>query len=477
MKKTTILFIAVLALNSNVFSQNFKTVEDVHAVCNVASGESNSSAKESIEEILSVVGLFPNFKVQQCPKINNALAKNVTNKLGNKERFILYDNEFFDRITQETSNDWAAISILAHEVGHHLNGHALNDEGSKHQWELDADEFSGFVLARMGSSLEDAQSALSSLKNEKATATHPAKADRLAAVEKGWKRGSGQLVTDITITEEDIKNAEDDPASPAPSSIVDSENKKLAQKVLAKYVEAIGGEENILKIRSLRTVMSNYMTSEVLGKESTNVAKMTVERATPSLVYTKMEIENFNTFSLVKDGEAYIKKERSAPWGHIGPDPSEHSKQASFIFHHSLLVRNEDVAFLGEETINGKKCYAIRSPKKILETNTAFSEGAVETQQTHYFNSETGLLELLVTDSTVKTLIKANNQSTVIKGKNELYFEDYKPVEGVLFPFKTKQISYSSGDNIEGTSKIESVAIYDKIQVNPALPREHFIIN
>ena len=268
MKKTTILIIALIGLSHSTFSQNFKTVEDVNTTCNVTSEESDSSAKESIQEILSVVGLFPNFKVQQCPKINNALAKNVTNDLGNKERFILYDNEFFNRITQQTRNDWSAISILAHEVGHHLNGHALNDEGSNHKWELDADEFSGFVLARMGSSLEDAQSAVNSLKNENATATHPAKSDRLAAVAKGWKRGSGKLVSNVVITEEDIKKAEEDPSSPEPSNIVDSENKKLAQKVLAKYVEAIGGEENILKIRSLRTVMSNYMTSECNGKRN-----------------------------------------------------------------------------------------------------------------------------------------------------------------------------------------------------------------
>lgn len=477
MKKTAILFTVLLGLNNLVFSQNFKTVEEVNAICNVTTNESNSTAKESIEKILRVVGLFPNFKTQQCPKINNALAKNVTNNLGNKERFILYDLEFFDRITQQTNNDWSAISILAHEIGHHLNGHALNDEGSNHKWELDADEFSGFVLARMGSNLEDAQSAIKSLTNENATATHPAKADRLAAIEKGWKRGSGKLVADITITEEDIKKAEENTVSPTPSRIVDSENKKLAQKVLAKYVNALGGEENILKIRSMRTVMTSYMTMEVLGKETSNSAKSTVERATPSLVYTEMDLNKFTSYSLVKNGESYIKQKKDASWISIGPDPSEVSKQASFVFHHSILVRNEDVEYLGQKFLNGINCHVIRTPKKILETKTQMSIGSNELQQTHYFNTETGLLELIITESIGTNTMNNNNQTTKMETKNELYFEDYKPVEGVLFPFKTKQISNVSGYFIEGTSKQESVAVYDKIEINPALPREHFVIN
>ena len=60
----------------------------------------------------------------------------------------------------QAKNDWAAISILAHEIGHHLNGHALNKEGSNHRKELQADEFLGFVLARKKCPLEDAQSAV-----------------------------------------------------------------------------------------------------------------------------------------------------------------------------------------------------------------------------------------------------------------------------------------------------------------------------
>ena len=169
----------------------------------------------------------------------------------------------------------------------------------------------------------------------------------------------------------------------------------------------------------------------------------------PLLVYTEMDLKSMTSFSLVKDGESYIKQNKNDPWSSIGPDMGEHSKQASFILHHSLLVRNEDIEYLGQETINGKNCYVIRTPQKVLDFNTQYYNSTHETQQTHYFNTETGLLELLVSNTTVNTLVKTNNQTTTIESKIELYFEDYKPVEGVLFPLKQNKYSYGSGNIIE----------------------------
>src|SRR5690606_36517304 len=81
-----------------------------------------------------------------------------------------------------------------HENGHHLNGHTLSSRGSNHADELEADEFSGFVLRKMGASLAGAQAAMRVLAEKQASATHPARADRLAHISKGWQQANLQLL-------------------------------------------------------------------------------------------------------------------------------------------------------------------------------------------------------------------------------------------------------------------------------------------
>ena len=82
--------------------------------------------------------------------------------------------------------DWAVISILAHEVGHHLLGHIFVIDSNFKQRELEADEFSGFIMYRMGASLDEALVTMRTLGPEQETPSHPEKGARLAAIEHGW---------------------------------------------------------------------------------------------------------------------------------------------------------------------------------------------------------------------------------------------------------------------------------------------------
>jgi len=59
--------------------------------------------------------------------------------------------------------------------------------------ELEADEFSGYVLRKMGASLAQAQSAMKTLASNRASSTHPRQYDRLASIEKGWSHADDQL--------------------------------------------------------------------------------------------------------------------------------------------------------------------------------------------------------------------------------------------------------------------------------------------
>ena len=143
--------------------------------------------RQVIDEIIRVIGLKANFEVKAA-EIPNAAAVTYEGK-----RYILYNPQFIMSLNKAAGNNWASISVLAHEIGHHLNGHTLEKIGSQPDKELEADEFSGFVLRRMGASLEQAQSAMRIAANYKPSVTHPGKEDRMIAIADGWNSADNQI--------------------------------------------------------------------------------------------------------------------------------------------------------------------------------------------------------------------------------------------------------------------------------------------
>jgi hypothetical protein len=146
-----------------------------------------SQGKQIAQQIIDAIGLKPSFDVQAA-NIDNAAAVVYGGK-----RYVLYNPTFINNLVKTTGTEWAAISVLAHEIGHHLNGHTVTARGSQPALELEADEFSGFVLRKMGATLAQAQSAMKTLASAKASRTHPGQYDRLASIEKGWNHADDQL--------------------------------------------------------------------------------------------------------------------------------------------------------------------------------------------------------------------------------------------------------------------------------------------
>jgi hypothetical protein len=105
----------------------------------------------------------------------------------------LYNPNFINQLDRASGNRWASISVLAHEVGHHLEGHTETGQGSNPTIELEADEFSGYALRKMGASLSDAQSAMQLIASQRASSTHPGKHNRLEAIEDGWALANREM--------------------------------------------------------------------------------------------------------------------------------------------------------------------------------------------------------------------------------------------------------------------------------------------
>jgi len=155
---------------------------------------SDSEAEKALGEILSVTGLKKNFILTPCDGVENATAISVKG-----ERYIFYNKNFMKNIGGSSSN----IAILAHEVGHHLNNHARDitmyvggviepdsKEVSRGQ-ELEADEFAGFVMGRLGYSLNEAKQPFYRISNnnDDSYSTHPSRDKRLASITKGYNNG------------------------------------------------------------------------------------------------------------------------------------------------------------------------------------------------------------------------------------------------------------------------------------------------
>ena len=147
-----------------------------------------AGTRDIVQEIINVIGLKPRFELIPAD-IDNAAAV-----VYNGKRYILYNERFLAAINNAVHTDWGGVSIIAHEIGHHLNGHTLSKSGSNPADELEADEFSGFVLRKMGASLSEAQAAINLLSEERTSRTHPGRSYRLEAISKGWRSANEQLL-------------------------------------------------------------------------------------------------------------------------------------------------------------------------------------------------------------------------------------------------------------------------------------------
>ena len=147
---------------------------------------STAAATQALARVTSHTGLEPNFDIR-AGNVSNAMA--VIDRDGS--RLIVYNQRFMDAVRDETRTDWGAISILAHEIGHHLQSHTLMPGGSRPPLELEADKYSGYVLHRMGATIEEAIAAMRKFGGA-GSSTHPSAEDRIDAIYAGWRMSEEQ---------------------------------------------------------------------------------------------------------------------------------------------------------------------------------------------------------------------------------------------------------------------------------------------
>lgn len=166
-------------------------------IINPQFGDSTEAQKRQVKtlddiarSVLSTVGLTRDIRIYPVVDVPNACAT-----MDSERRRVIYiSGEWLDGYVE--GNNWSRVAVIAHEVGHHLNNHTLEDGLGHWQREYEADKFAGRVVRLLGGSLADA---LKSVQKQPpiGTITHPARAVRVAAVSEGYGESTNVPAMDI----------------------------------------------------------------------------------------------------------------------------------------------------------------------------------------------------------------------------------------------------------------------------------------
>jgi len=161
-----------------------------------------------VAQIVEKYGAKSRYLVKPCDQIPNAAA--VADEKG--VAYILYNPTFLAKVKalnfttgmpMAEKQDWATLTLLAHEIGHHINLHMTQPDKrlTVFDFELEADETAGFLMYKLGASLAEAQMVMhSDLVSEDGSMTHPPRKMRLEAIKKGWDKAAAQSPAPVNPT-------------------------------------------------------------------------------------------------------------------------------------------------------------------------------------------------------------------------------------------------------------------------------------
>ena len=207
----TSTFIVVIALASAFSSQaiaqlNVRTYEfgknayGFHRLPlnrRITTFRAESEAARIFQQIIGAQGISARVEIRASGDVDNAAA--FLDDAG--MRIIAYNVLFMEEVKKKTGRYWSLVSIMAHEVGHHLNFHTyVQDAPPPEQLrkdELEADYFSGHALARLGAPLDEALAAMRALSPVEESDTHPGRNARLQVIALGWKAATDRPNVDV----------------------------------------------------------------------------------------------------------------------------------------------------------------------------------------------------------------------------------------------------------------------------------------
>jgi len=179
-----------------------------------------------------------------------------------------------------------------------------------------------------------------------------------------------------------------------------------AEKVIAKYIEAIGGAKKIQELKSMKMTMKATIQG---GMELT----MSSSKKSPGKSLTEVSMQGNVIQKVVSDGKEvaqYVNGGQKVP-----VDAATREKElfeSQFVPETLLLSYNVKAALKGVESVDGKEAYVV---EYVLPSGD---------KTLNYFDKETGYK--------VQTVVTAKTPQGEVAVPTR--FQEYKEVNGVKFP-------------------------------------------
>ena len=250
-------------------------------------------------------------------------------------------------------------------------------------------------------------------------------------------RGSPQPVAMISSLP--VANPMIPPPPPPPAPVLPS-----ADQILAKYVQAIGGEQAIRKINS-RVIMATRDIPTGPGGEVPTPAQIEVDQLAPNLLIQISKTDKF-TLSEGYDGNtAWTQNMAGMVTSLPSPDQQRAKRSADLYESADLKSQYAKMEVRGIEKVNGHDAYVViglpeeDSPERL------------------FFDVKTGLL--LRKTSVIPTLFGDNPV--------EVDYEDYKDTgSGVKIPFLIHMVPGSPRSELWTTSTMKIQKVQDNVRVD-----------
>jgi len=423
-----LFFLTMQQSNAQGFLQNVITEEDVDELCFGNQSEAaDESAELIVDQIMAQMQLKRVFKLRKCTAIGNAYATIKPDANNNQTPYILYDPQWLKGMANKSKTDWASIGVLAHEVGHFLLYHALNKKGSNPVWEIQADRFAGSTLAKMGSTLEEAQSMFDNYNQEEDSRSHPGKSKRLEAVKVGWMNVNNPQ-KQITLNENTL------------------ERDVSSELIVNRYFDELGGIKNLSQIKSLKF---EEEITETKGIDLNPTPKTYTYGYTLNSNKILIDFkENNHQYAVTNNDSISWRFMDENQWREGTPRIGTTANQDghSFIrqispsiqnfFDDFLLSSNPEVVdYRRRRIIEDEECFVLEFPEEIIELGDLRKKGKRIIQKTqYYFSTYTGLLHAIIIDEKIMVYKRANLKNASEGLRVQKVFSNYKAVNEILFP-------------------------------------------
>ena len=191
-------------------------------------------------------------------------------------------------------------------------------------------------------------------------------------------------------------------------------NGVTAKSVIDKYIAASGGEANIKAVKTI------YMRNRAVVNHQGNVT--TTETLTKTDADSNIYMETFTNGKLlskmvVNDKTAYITDENGKRTDIGQMLPTLKSNVRSMYDNYALPLLSTNTKLEGITQINGEDCYVV-----------SFTEPESQTAMQYFYSVKSGLA------TATKSYIQMGDTVT----ETVAYFSDYRDVDGIMQPFKSK---------------------------------------